>query len=220
MDNANVCKECQCELIIVCKHCGKTVQSDAEYCSNCAEPVACESKVELSKSKHITREERVKRSYKSVTVVVAILLFVFAFPLCMALGWLLYPGTLGNDLFYDKADTFATIAWLSSIAVWVILRYIYWQITKKAKMKKRVKKQTITDQFREDATSICPFCGSHDIKIYREGYNYNKGFWLSTFGVKGGGYVAGMNSNRARCRCMSCGNDWATNYDYRLINKQ
>lgn len=65
----------------------------------------------------------------------------------------------------------------------------------------------------------CPKCGSHNIKIYREGYNYTKGFWLRTFGVKGGGYVAGMNSNRARCRCMNCGDDWATNYDYRFIGK-
>lgn len=65
----------------------------------------------------------------------------------------------------------------------------------------------------------CPKCGSHNIKIYREGYDYNKGFWLRMFDVKGGGYVAGMNSNRARCHCMDCGQDWATNYDYRLIDK-
>lgn len=66
----------------------------------------------------------------------------------------------------------------------------------------------------------CPVCNSRNIKIYREGYNYNKGFWLRAFGVKGGGYVAGMNSNRARCRCMTCGYDWATDYDYRLIDKK
>ena len=65
----------------------------------------------------------------------------------------------------------------------------------------------------------CPKCGGHNIKIYREGYNYTKGFWLRMFDVKGGGYVAGMNSNRARCRCMNCGMDWATEYDYRFIDK-
>ncbi len=73
---------------------------------------------------------------------------------------------------------------------------------------------------KKDNIDYCPKCGSHDIKVYREGYDYNKGFWLRLFDVKGGGYVAGMNSNRARCRCMNCGKDWATNYDYRLINKQ
>ena len=73
---------------------------------------------------------------------------------------------------------------------------------------------------QRDNIDHCPQCGSHDIKIYREGYNYSKGFWLRMFDVKGGGYVAGMNSNRARCRCMNCGNDWATDYDYRLIDKK
>ena len=73
---------------------------------------------------------------------------------------------------------------------------------------------------QKDNIEYCPRCGSHDIKIYREGYNYTKGFWLRMFDVKGGGYVAGMNSNRARCRCMNCGNDWKTNYDYRLIDKK
>ena len=71
----------------------------------------------------------------------------------------------------------------------------------------------------KDNVQYCPRCGSHNIKIYREGYDYNKGYWYRAFGVKGGGYVAGMNSNRARCRCMDCGKDWATDYDYRLINK-
>lgn len=65
----------------------------------------------------------------------------------------------------------------------------------------------------------CPHCGSHDIKIYRKGYNYHKGFWLRMFDIKGGGYIAGMDANKACCRCMDCGNDWETDYDYRLINK-
>ena len=203
---------------MVCKHCAKEFSGEYGYCPYCAEPMKKEAG--FTTLKHLTREERVKRGYRNVTIVVAFLLFVFAFPVSLALGWLFFPGTWGNDAFYDKADAFAIIGWVTSIVVWVVLRYIYWQITKKSKMKKRVKRQIIADQFCEDVTSICPLCGSHDIKIYREGYDYTKGFWLRTFGVKGGGYVAGINSNRARCRCMSCGNDWVTNYDYRLINKQ
>ena len=73
---------------------------------------------------------------------------------------------------------------------------------------------------QRDNIEYCPRCNSHDIKVYREGYNYTKGFWLRLLDAKGGGYIAGMNSNVARCRCMDCGNDWATNYDYRLIDKQ
>jgi hypothetical protein len=37
--------------------------------------------------------------------------------------------------------------------------------------------------------------------------------------VKGGGYAAGFNRNRARCHCMNCGKDWKTNYDYRFLDK-
>ena len=63
----------------------------------------------------------------------------------------------------------------------------------------------------------CPKCGSHNIKIYRKGYNYKVGFWGAIFGVRGAGYVGGFDANNACCRCMSCGNDWETDYDYRLI---
>lgn len=202
---------------MICKNCKKEYSNEFHYCPYCAEPAKKENKI--TELKHLTREERVQRRYRNVTIVVSVLLFVFAFPICLALGWFFFPGTLGNVAFHDKADTFAIIAWVSSIVVWIVLRFVYWQITKKSKMAKRVKRQIITDQFREDATSICPNCGSHDIKIYREGYNYTKGFWLGTFDVKGGGYIAGMNSNRARCRCINCGEDWATEYDYRFIDK-
>ena len=63
----------------------------------------------------------------------------------------------------------------------------------------------------------CPKCGSHDIKIYRKGYNYSTGFWGAIFGVRGAGYAGGFDANNACCRCMNCGKDWETDYDYRLI---
>ena len=65
----------------------------------------------------------------------------------------------------------------------------------------------------------CPRCKSENIKIYREGYDYEKGFWMRMANVKGGGYAAGFNRNRARCHCMNCGKDWKTNYDYRFLDK-
>ncbi|MBQ8766548.1 MAG: zinc ribbon domain-containing protein [Clostridia bacterium] len=72
---------------------------------------------------------------------------------------------------------------------------------------------------KENNITFCPRCGSRDLKLYREGYNYNEAYWSRVFGVKGGGYAAGMKSNLTRCRCMNCGKDWRTKYDYRLINK-
>ena len=78
------------------------------------------------------------------------------------------------------------------------------------------KKRLIMEQHCLDQTSICPKCGSHNVKIYRKGYDYTTGYWLRKHG---GAYIAGMDSNTACCRCKNCGNDWKTDYDYRLIKK-
>ena len=67
--------------------------------------------------------------------------------------------------------------------------------------------------------NVCPRCGSHNIKHYRKGYNYKVGFWGAIFGVRGAGYAGGFDANKTCCRCMNCGKDWETDYDYRLINK-
>ena len=65
----------------------------------------------------------------------------------------------------------------------------------------------------------CPVCGSRNIKLYRKGYDYKVGFWGAIFGVKGAGYAGGFDANNTCCRCMDCGKDWETDYDYRLIDK-
>jgi len=65
----------------------------------------------------------------------------------------------------------------------------------------------------------CPKCGSTNVKLYRKGYNYKVGFWGAIFGVRGAGYAGGFDANNTCCRCMNCGKDWETDYDYRLINK-
>ena len=65
----------------------------------------------------------------------------------------------------------------------------------------------------------CPHCGSRNIKHYRKGYNYKVGFWGAIFGVRGAGYAGGFDANHTCCRCMNCGHDWETDYDYRLIKK-
>lgn len=203
---------------MICRHCGKDFSDDFEYCPYCAEPIE-KPKMEFTKLKHLTREERVKRSYKNVTILVAVLLFFSMFFVGLFLGWFFYPGAMGNDAFFDDADAFAIYFWIATIVGWLIFRWIYWMATKESLLKKRIKKQIITDQFMSDSTSVCLACGSHNIELYRKGYNYRKGFWLRIFDVKGGGYIAGMDSNNTCCHCMNCGNDWETDYDYRLIKK-
>lgn len=65
--------------------------------------------------------------------------------------------------------------------------------------------------------NYCPRCNSRNIKLYRKGYNYKIGFWGAIFGVRGAGYAGGFDANKTCCRCMDCGKDWETDYDYRLI---
>ncbi len=77
----------------------------------------------------------------------------------------------------------------------------------------------INAQFHSDKTIICPMCGSHSITIYRKGYDYNKGFWYKMFNLKGGAYIAGMESNSAMCHCDNCGHKWDSGYDYRIVKK-
>lgn len=89
--------------------------------------------------------------------------------------------------------------------------------TKRKEVKKRDRKQIIKQQFKKDKTSICPRCGSHSIKIYRKGYNWNEAFWGRMFNLKGSHYIAGMESNDAICRCLNCGSEWNSGYDYRKI---
>lgn len=70
---------------------------------------------------------------------------------------------------------------------------------------------------KKQIIDVCPRCHSRNIMVYRNGYDYSPGFWGAIFGVKGAGYAGGFDANRARCRCMNCGKDWLTDYDYRLI---
>ena len=65
----------------------------------------------------------------------------------------------------------------------------------------------------------CPKCGSTNIKLYRKGYDYKVSFWGAIFEAKGAGYAGGFDANKTCCRCMDCGKDWETDYDYRLIEK-
>ena len=71
----------------------------------------------------------------------------------------------------------------------------------------------------KDNIEKCNRCGSTNIKLYRKGYNYKVGFWGAIFGVRGAGYAGGFDANKTCCRCMNCGKDWETDYDYRLIDK-
>ena len=85
------------------------------------------------------------------------------------------------------------------------------------KVTSKSKRKLIREQFKKDKTSICPRCGSHSVKVYRKGYNWQEAFWGNLFRIRGSRYTAGFDSNDAMCFCEHCGHKWNTHYDVRVI---
>lgn len=177
---------------MVCRHCGKQFADDAKYCPYCAEPVPKAPKsLEQNYIDTMTNRARFWSIFGCV-------ILQFLALLCM--------GPLLGLVFG---------ACVFPVSIWAIMYRIHKDAVEK--MQKNDRRAIIDKQFVADQTSICPECGSHNIKVYRQGYDYRPGFWGSVAGVRGAGYVGGFDANNARCRCMNCGHDWETKYDYRLI---
>lgn len=184
---------------MICRHCGKEYSDEFAYCPYCAEP-KYDKKPKIEKYHHWGNA-----GFKIIIGMVILLFFSFIYALFHSA-----INSDGNTI--DESELLSTFLYLY-IPLQII--HIIGVIVKYKNKKNRL----IMEQFHYDKLGVCPKCGSHNIKIYRKGYNYNKGFWLRMFDIKGGGYIAGMDSNNTCCRCMNCGNDWETDYDYRLINK-
>lgn len=178
---------------MVCRHCGKVFPDDAKYCPYCAEPVPV-----------MQTEEQNLKQYKG-DVLFSIIVYIFKCLGCCAILFL-FLALFGGLVLAIIATTIIFVVF-ATIGI-----FIYREKTTPGRTR------TINMQFNKDQTSICPKCGSHNIKVYRKGYDYRPGFWGSMFGVREAGYVGGFDANKACCRCKNCGNDWETDYDYRLIH--
>lgn len=66
-----------------------------------------------------------------------------------------------------------------------------------------------------ERASVCPRCGSRDVSWSKKGYDYNKAYWYSLLGLKGGRYIAGQQKNRIVCHCNNCGKDWQSDLEKR-----
>lgn len=181
---------------MICKHCGKEFSDEFSYCPYCAEPKPKPDR-EYSLDENYIREK--VRSAKIWSIFGGVLLQLFTL---VYMGPVL--GLIFGMLFYP-----------------MFVQGIIYGIKKRAieDVTKNSRETVIQKQYMADKTSICPNCGSHNVKVYRKGYDYKVGFWGSIFGVRGSGYAGGFGANNACCRCQNCGNDWETDYDYRLINK-
>ncbi len=167
---------------MICRHCGKELLDNANFCQNCG-----------TKVKKTTNTSNKKSNTKKI----------------------IFP-VLFTAIFYGLLLTFAafSVALMPPLlVVVVIVGVIYTAVLVK------VIQKNIGYIPNKDNIEKCNRCGSTNIKVYRKGYNYHTGFWGAIFGVRGSGYAGGFDANKACCRCMDCGNDWETDYDYRLINK-
>lgn len=180
-----------------CKNCGREYTDELAYCPYCAEP-KYKKQPEVKKYHHWG-----DAGLKIIIGMVVLLFFSFVYAL--------FKTAINSD--GESIDESKLLSTFLCIYIPLQVAHIIGVIIKYKNKKNRL----IMEQFHYDKTSVCPKCGSHNIKLYRKGYDYNKGFLLQSLNIRGSAYIAGMDSNKTCCRCMDCGKDWETDYDYRLI---
>ncbi len=181
---------------MTCKYCGESLPENVKYCPNCAEPITSVNDFLKSTKEEDLSNILAKRALKGMGILV-IISIVIAFVIAAVINnslsgfWGYFFGVYVFGLIFVVIDI---------------------MIVKNSK-----RQSNILVQFYNDKTSICPHCGSHSVKVYRKGYNYNEAFWGSMFKLKGSRYTAGMNANDAMCKCQHCGATWNSHYDTRLM---
>ena len=194
-----------------CPNCGKMNLDKAEVCKECQCEIhdTAQGTFKTPKPQKTAEKEKIT-NYKRIFV--SVLLAIVLFPISWGAIWLWnFVDLMLNDADYYGGWTITLYAFLVSVTV-IIVAVLIEQF-------KSNEQKLIDIQFDENPMSVCPQCGSHNIKLYRKGYNYKVGFWGAIFGVRGAGYAGGFDANNTCCRCMNCGKDWETDYDYRLIDK-
>lgn len=193
-----------------CSYCGIDLPPNAKYCPNCAEPVIePPSQEELlweEKKKELENKAKRKAALSKLPKVFAVNFIT------LVVLWLVYLIIASGR---KSFPIFGTLVFLIILPlVLTISGYFFCKthLTDREIIKYK--------QFCEDSTSICPMCGSHSIKIYRKGYNWNEAFWGNMFNIKGSRYTAGMNSNDTICYCENCKHQWNAHSDYRIERQQ
>lgn len=217
-----------------CSNCGKMNLNDAECCSDCQ----CEfasfevemnnvhfakdlNKLSPEEKREKLLKEEIEAKDKGGKKVEGCLASVISFiPLIVILHILRFIKQLFtpvNDmysientlaLFPSKKDSLIILILAAVISILIgVSIVISWKL-------KSPKEKMVQIQFEKDQTSICPSCGSHSVSLGRKGYDWNKGFWYRIFDIKGGHYLAGMDSRRVIAHCNSCGHKWETDKEW------
>lgn len=209
-----------------CKHCGKEYDDSFSYCPYCAEP-----KPKIVQK--ITVNEAVEKKNKTIWLT-GFGVFIISTAIMIAANyglaflvetvWYLFspsdgPTVVDAERSWKLAEEIHEKVWggnneliliLSAVGIGILVGLIYviaW------KLKSNYRKM-IDVQFEADQKSICPHCGSHSIALGRKGYDWKKGFWYRMFNIKGGHYIAGMESRRVIAHCQNCGHSWETNDEW------
>ena len=159
----------------------------------------------------VLNRKKGRRKVDAGNVVVAILFMIILYPLSwIAVSlWELFTRTAkGLDPYTDGETALYALVLAVVVDMVVFLSEHF----------KSDKKKEIDAKFQKDKTSICPHCGSENIKVYPKGYNYKFAFWGELAGSRSAPFVAGLDSNAACCRCKACGKKWKTSYDYQELD--
>lgn len=169
---------------VKCGHCGEVYLSNQTSCPRCAEPQPQKIDVEA--------EDRFNYKVNVVAHCISIPIGVFVFSF---------------GAFFILFSVFALIPAIICAVISLVLVLVYYKFEPE-------NRKLITKQFLRDKKSICPICGSHSVALGRKGYDWNKGFWYRIFNLKGGHYLAGMDSRRVTAHCQNCGHSWLTDEEW------
>lgn len=191
---------------MTCKHCRKSIPDDAICCPYCAEPTPQHLSDEdiAWEQQELERKAKTRAALNTKLFRTSVILGI-CFPLLLVFPLLMFNLKTSTYILILFLILLFTGTMFPTIAFFYARGHLYNESVVKWK------------QFVTDKTSICPMCGSHTVKAYRKGYNWNEAFWGNAFNIKGSRYIAGMGSNDAMCFCENCGHKWNTHYDIRTI---
>lgn len=177
-----------------CINCGKMNPSNAETCVRCQCEMFSDEQPTACKNDSVGASDRItpKRQKQSNPIRETIVILVCAFVI-----YLIFDSMKG------------AAQWLAATPFIIAIAAIFIKLQKDSRNSGWVP--------NKENIEFCPRCKGRNLKRYRKGYDWNKGFWLRMFDIKGGSYIAGMEGNRVMCHCKDCGKTWKTDYDYRKL---
>lgn len=194
---------------IECTYCHALIPSDAKSCPYCAEPV---HKRNLNPTVEEQTENYIwSKSVFDLTVAYPIITILFGL-----FGIFLYK--LFNDYAPVPGKTKILIFIVSALLSALICTVSHFNIKNQLENERKTGKLAKKAQRYTDSTSICPKCGSHDIKIYPKGYDWGEAATGEVFGIDTWKYTAGAGSNDAMCYCRNCGKTWNSGKDIRKLD--